>query len=56
MAETSGAAEDPSTTIQSERYRYTTGGDPNLLHTRLLGSGGFGGVHEVKTSVIHTHW
>jgi hypothetical protein len=32
----------------SDRYLYTTGGDENLLHTKVLGSGGFGNVHEVS--------
>lgn len=40
----------PGSDTQSERYRYTTGGDENLIHTRVLGSGGFGTVHEVATS------
>jgi hypothetical protein len=32
----------------SDRHVYTTGGDDDLLHTKVLGSGGFGNVHEVN--------
>jgi len=51
-AETSGSVEEASP-MQSEKDRYTTGGDPNLLHARLLGSGAFGEVHEVKHLAIN---
>lgn len=30
------------------RHGYTTGGDENLLHTKVLGYEGFGSVHEVE--------
>lgn len=32
-------------------YQYTTGGDPDILHIRLIASGGFGETHKA----IHLH-
>jgi hypothetical protein len=36
-----------SSTLGPVDYGFTTGGDPNLYHKRVLGAGGFGTVHEV---------
>jgi hypothetical protein len=41
--------------MESDKHLYTTGGDPTLLHRRILGAGGFGEVHEVQSPVIEAY-
>lgn len=38
--------------MESYNYEYTTGGDPSLLHTQQIGSGGSSIVHEVSVDVF----
>ena len=35
--------------MASNPNAYTTGSNPNLMHRRLIGTGGFGSVHEVDS-------
>jgi hypothetical protein len=42
------AQQDDKESAKHDKYCYIRGGDPNLQHKRVLGSGGFGSVHEVK--------
>ena len=34
--------------IVDNKYAYTTGGEPDLVHRRPIGKGSYGDVHEVR--------
>ena len=41
--------------MECDKHLYTTGGDPTVLHRRLLGAGGYGEVHEAQDSIIYAN-